>query len=342
VQLDGASYSAVAKINEFGGSQDATLVLHRHDSALGTAANMLLTKSSSETSSHGNVADNDVLGRLIFAGWHTASYYRAAEIDVLVNGTPGAGDMPGEILFKISPDGSNTPANMLRIADGFVDVMNDNDELRIGAGNDLRLYHDGTNSYIDNDTGQLRFPVADNTAAPILFQSSARGIRLGHQNGYDGFGIEGVDNTGVGSFQPLTLGGSQVSITDSGTPLARFNSGSSAGMLELYPSTGVEALGMDGWPMLKWSDSSVIHLGGYNSSQWTEVRIGASGNPVGIFNTSGLETPSGGVKTANPNTSAVYWRLGSASAVSPTSPNRTLEVMVNGTLYYIHAKTTND
>jgi hypothetical protein len=31
----------------------------------------------------------------------------------------------------------------------------DSDEVRLGTGNDLRLYHDGTNSLIDNDTGQL-------------------------------------------------------------------------------------------------------------------------------------------------------------------------------------------
>lgn len=32
----------------------------------------------------------------------------------------------------------------------------DNQELRIGAGADIRLYHDGTDSYIENDTGTLR------------------------------------------------------------------------------------------------------------------------------------------------------------------------------------------
>jgi hypothetical protein len=30
------------------------------------------------------------------------------------------------------------------------------------------------------------------------------------------------------------------------------------------------------------------------------------------------------------------------NSVSPTSPNRTLSVNVDGTTYYLHAKTTND
>lgn len=52
--------------------------------------------------------------------------------------------------------------------------------------------------------------------------------------------------------------------------------------------------------------------------------------------TGGLETeaPSGG--------SRKRWKIGEAATVSPTSPNRTLRVEVDGTVYYIHAKTTND
>ena len=36
------------------------------------------------------------------------------------------------------------------------------------------------------------------------------------------------------------------------------------------------------------------------------------------------------------------WKIGEAATVSPTSPNRTLRVEVDGVVYYIHAKTTND
>ena len=31
----------------------------------------------------------------------------------------------------------------------------DNQKLRVGTGNDLQLYHDGTNSYLENNTGSL-------------------------------------------------------------------------------------------------------------------------------------------------------------------------------------------
>ena len=56
----------------------------------------------------------------------------------------------------------------------------------------------------------------------------------------------------------------------------------------------------------------------------------------GIINTGSLTTgaPSGGTAAA--------WKLGAVATVSPTSPNRTIEVDIGGTIYYIHAKTTNN
>lgn len=55
-----------------------------------------------------------------------------------------------------------------------------------------------------------------------------------------------------------------------------------------------------------------------------------------IYNTGSITTgaPSGG--------SIKPWKIGEAATVSPTSPNRTLRVEVDGVVYYIHAKTTND
>lgn len=56
----------------------------------------------------------------------------------------------------------------------------------------------------------------------------------------------------------------------------------------------------------------------------------------GIRTTKDLLTgaPSGGT--------AAGWKLGTVATVSPTSPNRTIEVEVGGTTYYLAAKTTNN
>ena len=63
--------------------------------------------------------------------------------------------------------------------------LNDNRELVIGAGNDLKLYHDATNSYIDNATGDLwiradgddlNLRAADNIS--LLVQNNHNGINV--------------------------------------------------------------------------------------------------------------------------------------------------------------------
>jgi|688.fasta_scaffold69392_2 hypothetical protein len=54
-------------------------------------------------------------------------------------------------------------------------------------------------------------------------------------------------------------------------------------------------------------------------------------------------TFAGSIKTVAPSGgTAKPWELGEAATVSPTSPNRTIRVEIDGAVYYIHAKTTND
>jgi hypothetical protein len=52
---------------------------------------------------------------------------------------------------------------------------------------------------------------------------------------------------------------------------------------------------------------------------------------------------SGAIRTSAPSGgSQKKWKLGEVSTTTPTSPNRTIRVEIDGVVYYIHAKTTND
>ena len=52
---------------------------------------------------------------------------------------------------------------------------------------------------------------------------------------------------------------------------------------------------------------------------------------------------AGTIRTAAPvGGTAASWKLGTVATVSPTSPNRTIEVDIGGTIYYLAAKTTNN
>lgn len=96
--------------------------------------------------------------------------------------------------------GNATDLTPLRLA-------NDNQELQLGAGQDLRLYHDGTDSWVRNDTGELRFSLAGAlslrlTTAALSFRSTtARGsgncyINMSDPTGDKGyFGYGFADDT---------------------------------------------------------------------------------------------------------------------------------------------------
>jgi hypothetical protein len=65
----------------------------------------------------------------------------------------------------------------------------------------------------------------------------------------------------------------------------------------------------------------------------TSGGLGVGGN-INLGGSVTTGAPAGGTAAA--------WKLGTVASVSPTSPNRTIEVDIGGTIYYIHAKTTNN
>ena len=67
------------------------------------------------TGSHTVVNLDNVLGRLQWSGSDGTNYIRAAQITAQVDGTPGANDMPGRLVFSTTADGAATPTERVRI-----------------------------------------------------------------------------------------------------------------------------------------------------------------------------------------------------------------------------------
>lgn len=61
------------------------------------------------------VQNGDSLWNMYLAGYDGTDLSLAAEIDVQVDGVPGSNDMPGRIVFKTTPDGSQIPTEAMRI-----------------------------------------------------------------------------------------------------------------------------------------------------------------------------------------------------------------------------------
>lgn len=62
--------------------------------------------------------------------------------------------------------GTTTPTNKLEV-DGNIKI-NDSEYIKIGTSDDLQLYHNGTNSFITNATGDLNIKLADNAGSNKL------------------------------------------------------------------------------------------------------------------------------------------------------------------------------
>jgi len=83
----------------------------------------------------------------------------------------------GDIFLRVD-DGGNNVITAIQIDAsnaGSVFMPNDNATLGIGAGNDLRLFHDGTNSYIYNYQGELRIGNTVDDADTVLYGDDGSG-----------------------------------------------------------------------------------------------------------------------------------------------------------------------
>ena len=94
------------------------------------------------------VASGDDLGGLIFAGADgTDVDSQAAYILCQVDGTPGANDMPGRLVFYTTADGTISPTERMRIS------QNGNSLFRTNANNNnatLTTYSDSTSGFTDS------------------------------------------------------------------------------------------------------------------------------------------------------------------------------------------------
>jgi len=98
--------------------------------------------------------------------------------------------------------------------------------------------------------------------------------------------------------------------------------------------------------LLAWKNTSgttLWSIGGGIDTRQDELVFRRTTTTVLNLDSSNNATFAGNIKTAAPaGGTAAAWKLGTVASVSPTSPNRTIEVDIGGTIYYIHAKTTNN
>jgi hypothetical protein len=117
--INGSVEKSLWEFHTDGNTAPGGTVYHRHSNTPGLSADATWLKSAGDHDTQTIVSDGEQLGHLRFGG-HDGSgavtYALAAEIGVFVDGTPGAADMPGRMLFSVSPDGGQVPVEALRIS----------------------------------------------------------------------------------------------------------------------------------------------------------------------------------------------------------------------------------
>jgi len=107
---------------EGGDTAASTLSITRNNND-GDGPTLAFGKSRSTTNTV--VQSGDRIGRIEFQGNDATSFVRSAVIEAFVDGTPGANDMPGRLVFSTTADGASSPTERVRISqNGVVTVKN--------------------------------------------------------------------------------------------------------------------------------------------------------------------------------------------------------------------------
>lgn len=77
-------------------------------------------------------------------------------------------------LMYLTPNGATAVVEAFRFSPTLLRLTRDSQELQLGASQDLRLYHDGTNSFLRNDTGVLALQATQATADIYLSMNGGR------------------------------------------------------------------------------------------------------------------------------------------------------------------------
>ena len=102
------------------------------------------------------VNNNDVLGAVLFSGADGVdANTQAAYITCNVDGTPGANDMPGRLVFSTTADGAGSPTERMRItSQGFIKASNTGSYVTNTSGTSA-TQHEISNSTVGRDVIQF-------------------------------------------------------------------------------------------------------------------------------------------------------------------------------------------
>ena len=163
----------------------------------------LILQTARGTSASPTIAqDDDQTGQIIFSAYDGNNFTNTAQIRSEVDGTPGDNDMPGNLIFGTTSDGSQVAAERLRItSDGNVGVgqpipdtllhlaASNNGVTGItSANNSIRITNSDTSVTSGEITGTLEWETRDANAAGVHAYIGVKGTNTGYSSMHFGTG----------------------------------------------------------------------------------------------------------------------------------------------------------
>jgi hypothetical protein len=108
------------------------LFVRNQNNAFGAVIYLAKTRSAS-VGGNTIVNSGDSMGEILFGGNDGSEFVEAASILAQVDGTPGANDMPGRLVFSTTADGASSPTERLRITNAGVLQVADAGNVSVGT-----------------------------------------------------------------------------------------------------------------------------------------------------------------------------------------------------------------
>jgi hypothetical protein len=110
---------------------------------------ILASQKSGAVGGNTVLASGDPIGAVTFQGSDGTEFVEAASITAYVDGTPGANDMPGRLVFSTTADGASSPTEVMRLtSDNYLRMASGTGGIQFGgdtaAANALDDYEEGT------------------------------------------------------------------------------------------------------------------------------------------------------------------------------------------------------
>jgi hypothetical protein len=150
------------------------------NSAVGVRYDFLKSRNAT-VGSHTVVQSGDDLGGTFWGGSDGTNFIPAASITAVVDGTPGANDMPGRLVFSTTRDGASSPTEAMRI-DSSQSIYNNS------TGTGTNSYGFNVSSALTGATNNYGF-YSNIAAAANRYNFYAAGTAQNYFAGVTGIGV---------------------------------------------------------------------------------------------------------------------------------------------------------